>query len=508
MNPDLSASRIGGLTIFAFATFAVAIVAIVALDRVGAPGGLVRALGPIFVLLGATIIGVVARNADLGSFLAANRSIRPIYGGLNLTAVAAGLALCLNPGLTTPANPPWLGVLAGITIGAAGFGPLLRRFGATSFSDVVATRFSRAPVRVVSSFAMWSVAALTALAGYETAVAATRTLVTSNRAAAEAIVALALALSVIPGGVAGVIWCGAASAGALAMVIGVGVVAGWRLGMSPPDIHAAAASALPSLSSPRSAAPIIATTVAIAVFFPFESAAIASSDERAAINAGLIGVAFCVTLALMASAALSLFPFEFKAAASTAPVASLIGAAALAASLALARPGVYACSRAFGVALADPRKPFATLASVRLARMRAAQAIVVLCCAFVDSRTLIDARTALTLAMALSLALTAPIIALSAIDRVGPASATLALLASVAVAIAVLRTTAASGPADAATLFEYALAAAAAAFSAGALISIVAPRRGPAPTPPAFDPYGDALAVSRVKVAESSTRRQ
>ena len=140
--------------------------------------------------------------------------------------------------------------------------------------------------------------------------------------------------------------------------------------------------------------------------------------------------------------------------------------------------------------------------------MRAAQAIVILFCAFVDSRTLIDGRTALTLAMALSLALTAPIIALSAIDRVGPASATLALLASVAVAIAVLRTTAASGPADAATLFEYALVAAAAAFSTGALISIVAPRRGPPPTPPAFDLYSDALAVSHVKVAEPSTRRQ
>src|SRR5208337_2956044 len=98
----------------------------------------------------------------------------------------------------------------------------------------------------------------------------------------------------------------------------------------------------------------------------------------------------------------------------------------LASALALAALGVRGSSRALGLALADPPKPFPTLASVRLARMRAVQVIVVVGCAVCDRKGFLDARTALIFAMTLSLALTTPLVALAAVARVGPAAASVA----------------------------------------------------------------------------------
>src|SRR6516225_12356048 len=121
-------SRIDGLAIFAAATFALGLATIMALDRVVAPEGLIRAAGPIFTLAAATLIGLGARNADLASFMAAGRLISPFYGALSIVGLAAGFAICLYPGLAFSSDPPLPGVLAGIALGATVSGPLLRRF--------------------------------------------------------------------------------------------------------------------------------------------------------------------------------------------------------------------------------------------------------------------------------------------------------------------------------------------------------------------------------------------
>ncbi len=477
------------MAVFAAAAFGVGIVTIAALDRIGAPDPLVRALGPIYALVGLAIFGLGARNADLASFLAARRGLPAFYGALNVVAVAAGMALCLDPGLASPADPPWLGVFAGVALGAAGFGPLLRRFGATSLTDVIATRFPRSPVRAASALAVWIAAALTAVAGYRLAVAETQALVTSNRALAETIAAIALALSVAPGGLAGVVWCAAASAGAIVMIVGVGAAAAWGLGVGPPDPEAVFASASVAASSLDSIPPIVATTLAVAGFFAFESAAVASPDARTAAKAGLGGFIMCLALVALASAAHAFFSFDLKPGAAHPVAASFLGAAALASALALARAGVHTSSRALGAALAQPPKPYPTLASVRLARMRAAQLAIVIGAAVFDREGLIDPRTGLIVAMALSLALTTPIVALAAIGRVGPAAASLALLAGLGVAYFFATSmTRLPGPAD---LFERALVVAAAVFATGSLTCFVAPRRKPPPTPSAFDPFGD-----------------
>ena len=481
-------SRIDGLAIFAAATFALGLATIAALDRAGAPDGLVRASGPVLALLGVTLFGLGARNADLASFMAARRLVSPFYGALSVVAIAAGLVVCLHPDFDSLSDPPLPGLLAGIALGATVFGPLLRRFGATAQADLIATRFSGSPIPAVSAIVIWVTAALTAFAGYQVAVLTTQALVTSNHLWAETIVASALIVSVTSGGLTGVVVCAAASAGALAMIALVGLAAGWRLGMTPPDLGALAPTSF-AMGSPVLLASPVATTLAVAGFFIFEPAAVASRNAGAALRGGLVAVILCAALAAVTAAALSVFPIDLGSGAANPVAASLIGAAVLASALALARVGVQGSSRALGVALANPPRPFPTLASVRLARMRAIQAIVVLGCAIFDSKGLLDARTALILAMALSLALTVPLAALAAIPRVGPVSAGVSML--VALSIVVYRAapvTQMPGPAE---LFENALMVSAAAFVAGALTCLVAPRRGPAPTPSEFDPFAD-----------------
>jgi hypothetical protein len=488
MSLQSRSSRIDGLAIFAAAAFALALATIMALDRVGAPDGLVRAIGPVLALIGVTVFGLGARNADLGSFMAARRRVSPFYGGLSAVAVAAGVGLCLYPDFASLSDPPLLGILIGMALGVTVFGPLLRRFGATSLADVIATRFSGSPIRLVSGIVIWATAALTALAGFEIAVLAAQALITTSRAWSEAIVASVLIVSVAPGGLAGVISTAAASAGAIAMITLLGFASGWRLGVSPPDWHAALIPAYFALAAPK----LIATTAALAGFFAFEPAAVASRDTRAAIRAGFVAVVLGLALAGLPRAALSAFPVDLAASDLNPVGASLIGAAMLAAAMALARLGVQGSSRAFGVALADAPEPFPTLASVRLARMRAAQLLVVVSCAVCDSKGLIEARTSLIVAMALSLALTTPLVALALVPRVGRLSASFGMLCAFAAVAAIVRTAPMTRLPGAADLFEAALMVAAVAFVAGALASLVAPRRGRAPTPGAFDLFADA----------------
>ncbi len=486
MSLQSRSSGIDGLAIFASSAFALGLAAIVTLDRIGAPGGLVRAIGPVLALIGVTVFGLGARNADLGSFLAAGRRVQPFYGGLCGVAIAAGIALCLYPDLASPADPPLLGVAIGWALGAIVFAPLLRRFGATSLADVIATRFSRSPIRLVSGAVVWTTAALTALAGFEVAVAATQALLATSRGWAEAVVALVLFFSVAPGGLTGVIATAAASGGALAMIVLLGFASGSSPGAPPADWHAALLPASFAASAPK----LIATTAAVAGFFALEPAAVASRSARAAARAGFVAVVLGVALAGLAGAALSGVPVQLATGDLSPVIASLAGAATLVSAMALARLGVQGSSRAFGVALAAPPKPFPTLASVRLARMRAVQLVVVIGCALCDGEGLIDARTALVAAMALSLALTAPVVALALVPRVGPLSASLGMLCAFAVVI--VRTAPMTGMPGAADLFEEALMAAAAAFAAGVLACLIVPRRGAAPAPGAFDPFADA----------------
>jgi cation/acetate symporter len=501
MSSPSRSSQANRLAIFASATFVLAMAGILTLERIGAPDKLVRALGPIVVLLGLTVFGFGASNADLPSFLAAGRDTRPPFGGLSIGAIAAGMTFCLYPDLSSASNPPWLGVVLGVAIGAVGIGPLVRRFGATWRSDVIATRFSAAPIRIVSAAVVWSTAALTAFAGYRSAVATTEALVTPDPSWAKAIVAIVLASSVTPGGLTGLIWSAAASAGALAMIVAIGFVFGWGFGSHPFDQITALSPISSAFSSPASFASLVVASLAIGCFFPFEPASVGSLNTTTAIRAGFVGVVWCLVLATVASGGLSAFSGIVDPGLSSSIPTSLAGAAMLASTLSLAAAGVHGSSRAFGIALAAPRRPFPTLASVRLARMRGAHLLVVIGCAFGDRNAFLDARTALVIAMALSLALTTPLLALAAIGRAGPVSGGVAVLA--ALGVAYLRFTTGTNWTDPVVLFEEALVVGAAAFAAGALASVLLPRRGLPPTPGGFDPFAapQGSASSRLRAS-------
>ena len=163
MSPRDSLTRINALAIPAAILFAAGAATVLVLDRIGVPDGLVRAIAPILTLLGLATVGLGVRNADIASFLAARRSALPFYGGLGLAAIAAGMALCIYPNLALSADPPPLGMAAGLALGAVGFAPLIRRFGATSANDLIATRFARSPAAVISGIAAWAAAAATTL---------------------------------------------------------------------------------------------------------------------------------------------------------------------------------------------------------------------------------------------------------------------------------------------------------------------------------------------------------
>ena len=472
-----------GLAVFVAAMFAVAVATIAALDRVGVPDTIVQGLGPILVIISLAVVGVGARGADLASFVAARRGVPVIYGALGLPAVVAGIVLCLDNGLAAPFDAS--AIVAGVALGAIGYGPLIRRFGATSANDIVATRFSGSHLPILSTVVTFMSAALTALGGYRMAVAAVEPLAL-NRLWAEVVVATVLAVTVVPGGLAGVIWCAAASAGEIGAIIIFGFATGWLHAPAPGDSIAALAQSF-SLASPQSLVPSVAAALAVAGSIALQPQSIASRSAKSAVRAGIVGTALCVASVATATAPSFPFPIDLRQLAANPVANSLASAVMLASALTLARAGVYAASRAFGLALADPPRPFPPPASVRLARMRGAQLAVVIGCAICDSKGLLDARTALVDAMALSLALTTPLVALAAVRRVGPVSASVGIVA--ALAVIAYRMAPTTLPPGAPVTIDDALLAAAAMFVAGALASLVAPRRGPAPTPDKFDPY-------------------
>ena len=389
MTPRDSLRRINALAISAAVLFAVGVATILVLDRIGVPDRLVGAIGPILTLLGLAIFGLGARNADLASFLAARRNAPPFYGGLGFAAVVAGMALCLDPGLAPFSDPPPLGVAVGAALAAMASGPLLRRFGATSPNDVVATRFSGSPAAVVSGIAAWATAALTALAGLQVAVSATEALVAPNRLWAEIMVSTAVVLSVAPGGLAGVICCAAASAGEIAIIVALGWASVWTQRVASFGSLPEVAAAHFALGSPTSLAPLLASALAVAGFFAVQTPVFASRDVGSAVRAGVAGSALCLALTAMAISTLSASP-DIGPHGANAVAHSLIGTVTLASTLALAGVGAHASSRAFGAALADARRPFPAPASVRLARMRAAQVALVVGCAICGNRGVLE----------------------------------------------------------------------------------------------------------------------
>jgi hypothetical protein len=361
-----------------------------------------------------------------------------------------------------------------MAIGALTVGPLLRRFGATWRSDVIATRFPAWPVRLASGVAVVCAALLTAYAGFHGAADVVSTQFGVSRPVAGAIVAAAILLGSAPGGAASLVASGAAGAAALFAMMATAIVL--QGGLELNGLSASLAGA-----GPDSARRLTALALALGSggFFVLDPPALVSPTLRDALKSAREGLFLCLALGV---AAVWIGPKPAPVEMTGAAVASLAEGGMLAAFLALGAVGAHGCSRAFGIVLdARPRR-FPPLASVRLARMRGVQGLAIAACFAADARDLATSPAALGAAMAISLAFTLPLLALAAIRRPGSIAAGAAL--AVAAAIFAYRLSVGPQIQAAGALLDDALAAGAAALIAGALASRALPVRSPVETDP------------------------
>jgi len=471
---ELERARIDGRAAFAGAAYLIGVGLIFLLARLGAPDGLVRALGPLFALAGLALLGLLTRSTRVPAFFAADRAIPAPYAGLAFAAIAAGLVLCLGPPGDSPL--PLAGVALGLLVGALAVAPLLRATGASAPSDLMATRFASRPLRLFLAALLFVIGALVATAGFETAANALIALFALSRGAAAMLVAAVVALMIAPGGLAGLVWGVAASAG-IVLVIGYLPIAGQLLASDaaiwPPLREAGLWSDALARSwsagagdSEANLLVVIASALAIAALPPFSAPAAASPEERQAFRAGGFGLIFAALIGLAA------FIDPITGSAPSSPMMSgLKSSAILLAALALGAAGAHSASRACGLTNAGGvDRQYPPLASQRLARSRALALVVIALCAGLADRQILEPKFAIVAAAAAALGLTAPVLALALFSRATSAHAIASLSASLATAL-VLSALEPHVP-DAGRLLIGALSAAAAGFAAGWSIAI------------------------------------
>jgi Na+/proline symporter len=486
-------TKIDGQAVFAGVAYLMGVGLIFLLERLGAPDGLVRALGPLFALAGLALLGVLTRSTRVPAFFTADRAVPAPYAGLAFAAIAAGFVVCLDPATGSPL--PLAGVAIGLGVSAFAVGPLLRATGASTLSDLLATRFPNALLRPYFAALLFAIGALVAAAGFEAGVDAFMSLFASSRGAAETMVAIVLALVIAPGGLAGLIWGGAASAGILLAIlylpIGLQTLAGDAplgslLGDAGLWVGAAARawSAGEGIDAKAQWLIAFASALAVAALPPFTSMAIGGFGQREALRAGALGLCFAALIGLGAFIDVALWPTP------PGPMSSgLKSSAMLVAALMISAAGVHSASRGWGTDAGGAYKRFQPLASQRLARSRVLMLVVIGLCAGLAHGLAIDPRRAIVFAAALSLGLTAPLLALAFSARATSAHAIASVLVSLATALAL----AALGRRipDAGRMLIGALSAGAAGFIVGWSAAIFS-RREPEATPARRDLFIDA----------------
>jgi hypothetical protein len=470
-------AKIDGRAAFAGAAYLMGIGLIFLLARVGAPDGLVRGLGPLFDLAGLVLVGLLTRSTRAPAFFVADRAVPAPYAGLALAAIAAGLVIALDPLRGSPL--PLAGVAIGLAFGGVVIGPALRAINASAPSDALATRFPHFLLRLYFAGLLFAIGALVAIAGFATAVEAFMALFAPSRAAAVTIVAIILALMVVPGGLAGLLWNGAAAAGMLIVILGLPIAAPffssdatftpalWDPGLWSDALARAWGSA--AAGDPKAHYLIVlASALAVATLPPVTSPGVGAFSGRRALRAGALGLVFAILLVLI-----GFVDFVMRPSGAGAMNGGLESSAVLVAALMLAAAGVHSASRAWGASATRAFERYTPLASQRLARSRLLILIGVAVCAFATLRMAIDPRLALVIAAALSLGLVAPCLALALSTQANSAHGGAAVLVSLAT-LGALGAIDGRIP-DVERLFTCALCAAAAGFLVGWATTIFSP---------------------------------
>jgi hypothetical protein len=484
-------ANIDGRAAFAAVAFAAGVGVIAALERVGAPDGLIEGLGPLFAFVALSVIGLTNRAAKLTDFLAARRAIPSFYAGLAFAAVLGGVVLALLSGTDDLVRAQLLPIAAGAAIAGLVVSPAIRAGNVSSAIDVLATQFPAFPVRAAFAIALFVCGALTAMAGLSLATQSLAAAVDSSARAATALVICALAFTLVPGGAKSVLWTDAASGGGALLIALFGAGLSFAFLPSPlaplgEGAHRLAAEALAAHDEPFFST---AFAAALAFYFPLLSAGAATPSALDARRAGLSGIglfAFGLAAAAVAAPLLAVAP-----ASAVHTGQALVSTAAWLPSLALARAGLLAASRSTGIDLARAYSRLTVLSSQRIAFGRLKMLAVLALSPFAVTKFALTPERALTLALAVSLAFLAPsfVLALALPARARSASALVALLASLAAFAAqawldfsVLR---------GAAILVAALNAAAAGLAGGVFARIVFPARDGRRYLPAADPFVD-----------------
>ncbi len=310
--------KLDGRIAFVAAAFALAYGFVALLDRVGAPLALVEAVAPYFTILAFAALGALLHSMRVSTYYAAGRAVPFEYAGFALAALVAGLMLPFAPQFS---GRSWLfGVAGGVFTGVAaiGFylGPMLRKTGAVSFSELLAARFPSVATRVGVIALACAASALIALAGEQSAVDVLAGVLGGGRGLSAVVVGCAVLLIAGPGGLLGTIWT-AAAAGAVA-VVGFG----WPALMlalrgAPPFGGAADASgdaaarledwgALANAPSPGAGVIVmLAVTLGIATLAPLLAPAIATQTPGRARLAGCAAFGWTFVFAFLIAVGLA-----------------------------------------------------------------------------------------------------------------------------------------------------------------------------------------------------------
>ena len=314
-------ASIDGRVAFAVAAFALAAGLVALLDRVGVPERIVGILGPLFVLGGLAVVGLLLHSMRVSRFHAAGRAVPAPYAGLAFMALSTGLFLPFLP--PVPGGASLTGLLTGFGLGyllaALVTGPLLRKTGAFSLPDLLTARFPQLGLRLGAIAVVGAVAVLVTLAGYESAVRGLVNALAMPRGLACVLVAVILLLVVVPGGVSGVVWAATGAAGillaSLLLPLALLILRGEPLPLPGIGQRALWDSALADMVAWHGATPaafsgtgvllIAAIAIGVAALGPLLSPAMTCNDASAARRAGLSSLAWWLSLIAIVAATMA-----------------------------------------------------------------------------------------------------------------------------------------------------------------------------------------------------------
>ena len=325
MNQDESSdaqidhARIDGGFGFASAAFALGLGLLAVFERIGLPDEVLQIGVIALIFAGLVVVALLLRTMRPIDFYAGGRSLPGSYAGIAFAAVALGLFLPFLP-------PSRLGI--GVVAAAAGFGigclwalfatgPILRRSGARSLADLIASRFPHILVRVPMVLLMGFCAACIALGGYEIALRGLAAATGVDRTLGAAILGGLLILLIVPAGLSGVVWTAAAATivtmVALILPLSLDLFSGMPLALPVFGDQAAWTQAAAYFAAVTGASGqaafepslVVAIGLGLATLAPLFGATVATKDEGAAWRCGLVGAIWLALGSLVMAATIA-----------------------------------------------------------------------------------------------------------------------------------------------------------------------------------------------------------